>query len=408
MARIRKLAAVAGAALVAGAFVAGPAGADTPEVYAGSASAKALDLNILGQSATLGVSSAKVASDLTAKAEGAGQLVPQLTQFAGNTEASVSGSGATSKPESCATPDLGPVASVLNVGAACSSASASIVSGNPVAISTGKVAQIAVNGQTVLQQLNAVTTPIGDTLNTVLGQVCANVQQTCSATTTVSSLIDSILNTQTLAVEVGTSTSSVTAEGAKVDSLGTAAGAVIKLLPLPNINGLASTEPIATITVGEAKAESVYDRSTGTSTPTVTPALVHVHFNTPLTAGTQLQDVSVAPGQDITILAGTPLESRIVVAAGSTVKNPDGSVGAVSDGVRLELLKGLNGGISLGLAHAEAGVGGALATKTPVLNPEIPRELPRTGGTPWLPLAGVGILGLAVAVRRATVKAAQK
>jgi hypothetical protein len=393
MGSIRRLAAIAGAVAVAGAFVAGPAAADTPEVYAGSAAAKALDLNILGQQATLGVSTAKVSSDLKAAASGAGQLVPQLTSFAGNTDASVTGSGSSTKPNTCATPALpDPIPPVL--------------SNNPVATSTASVAQVAANAQTILQQLNAVTTPIGSTLDGLLTQVCTNLSQTCSATTTVQDLVNSVLNTQTLGVEVGPSASSVTTEASKVTSTASAAGAVVKLLPLPVVSGVASSDPVATITVGEAKASAVYDRSTGTSTPTVTPALVHVHFNTALTTGTPLQDIAVTPGQDITILAGTPLESRIVVASGSTPKNADGSVGAVADGVRLELLKGLNGGVTLGLAHAEAGVGGAIATKTPALIPDVARELPRTGGTPWIPMAGIGVLGLAVVLRRTTAKAA--
>lgn len=407
MGSIRRLAAIAGAVAVAGAFVAGPAAADTPEVYAGSAAAKALDLNILGQQATLGVSTAKVSSDLKATATGAGQLVPQLTSFAGNTDASVSGSGSSTKPNTCATPALpDPIPTVLSIGAACSSASASVLNNNPVATSTASVAQVAANAQTILQQLNAVTTPIGSTLDGLLTQVCTNLSQTCSATTTVQDLVTSVLNTQTLGVEVGPSASSVTTEASKVTSTASAAGAVVKLLPLPVVSGVASSDPVATITVGEAKASAVYDRSNGTSTPTVTPALVHVHFNTALTSGTQLQDITVAPGQDVTILAGTPLESRIVVASGSTPKNADGSVGAVADGVRLELLKGLNGGVTLGLAHAEAGVGGAIATKTPALVPDVTRELPRTGGTPWIPMAGIGVLGLAVVLRRTTAKAA--
>ena len=82
------------------------------------------------------------------------------------------------------------------------------------------------------------------------------------------------------------------------------------------------------------------------------------------------------------------------------VKNADGSVGAIADGVSLRLLKGINGGINLDLAHAEAGVAGSPAVADIV---DIPRaaELPRTGGSgPWLPVAGATLIAAAVVTRR--------
>src|SRR5439155_25519222 len=131
------------------------------------------------------------------------------------------------KPNTCATPDLpAPIPTVLNVGVACSSASASVVNGNPVAASTASVANVAASANTILQQLNAVTTPIGSTLDGLLDSVCTNLQPTCTATTTVSDLVTSVLNTQTLDVAVGPSSSSVTTEASKVTSVGQAAGAV--------------------------------------------------------------------------------------------------------------------------------------------------------------------------------------
>ena len=91
MARIRTSAALAGSFLVLGAFVAGPARADAPEVYLGNAAGRALDVSILGQHATFGVATAKVASDLTAKADGAGQLAAGVVSFTGNTSAATTG-----------------------------------------------------------------------------------------------------------------------------------------------------------------------------------------------------------------------------------------------------------------------------------------------------------------------------
>jgi LPXTG-motif cell wall-anchored protein len=117
-------------------------------------------------------------------------------------------------------------------------------------------------------------------------------------------------------------------------------------------------------------------------------------------AGALKQEIAVAPGQSIKLLEGTPLESEIIVGNGSTVKNPDGSVGAIADGVSLRLLKGVNGGLNLDLAHAEAGVAGSPAVADVI---EVPRasELPRTGGNaPWLPVAGATFILAAVVTRR--------
>jgi LPXTG-motif cell wall-anchored protein len=105
-----------------------------------------------------------------------------------------------------------------------------------------------------------------------------------------------------------------------------------------------------------------------------------------------------------TILPGTPLETTINVAGGTATTNPDGSATATSDGVSVQALKGLpGGGITLQLAHAEAAVNGTKAVATPAPTPVAvtPRgELPRTGGTPWLPIAGAVLLGIAVIARR--------
>jgi LPXTG-motif cell wall-anchored protein len=72
-------------------------------------------------------------------------------------------------------------------------------------------------------------------------------------------------------------------------------------------------------------------------------------------------------------------------------------VGAIADGVSIALLRGVSGGIILNLAHAEATVKGAPAVVTaPVVVP----QLPRTGGSPWIPLVGVTLLGLAFVTHR--------
>jgi len=415
------------------AFVTGPAHADSPEVYLGNAAGKALDVSILGQQATYGTTIAKAASDLTAKAEGAGQLAPVVASFTGNASASTDGSGTDVKPQTCGTPTLPGVGdaikSVLDLGLACSSASMSVVNGNPVAKSSASVANATLSANTVLNgALAPVTTPVASAVSDLLSQVASAAAgspvKVDPVTTTLNDLVQSIIKTPTLTATVGESTSSVTAEGSTITSLGGANAATVKLLPLPQVSGVASTDPVVTIQVSSASAKAIYDRSTGVGTPSFDPAIVTISFNSALTQALGVTQIKVAPGDvpklasvlpgnaaastcsddasSICILEGTALESRIRVANGSTVRNPDGSVSAVADGVRLDLLKGINGGIVLNLAHAEAGVGGKPAVKSAIA---APAELPRTGGTPWIPVAAVSVLGLAVLIRRTTVKA---
>lgn len=400
MATIRRLAGLAGALTLAGAAMAPPATAQAakPETYIGSAAGRALDLTVLSlPKVTLGVSNAKVTSLLSAVGEGAGSL-----GLAGTLQkAEVTSTGSSTLPANCAVPL--PIAGILNVGLACGSASASILNNNPVAAGEGSVAAVDLNGQTLLDTLGPITETVTDTVATALDPVCGLVSLTCGATETVGDVLTSVLETKTLEVTAGRSTSSVTTDNGKVTATASSAGAEIKLLPLPVVGGVVNNEPVATIVVGAAKATAVYDRAVGSSTPTVDPSLVTVRLNSVLATTLGIPaEVKVPVGQSLVVpgTKGTPLETEIVVAAGRTVTNPDGTVSAFADAVKVHALKGVSGGILLALASAEAGVGGTLAVAAPVPA----AELPRTGGTPWMPLVGAGVLGLAVLVRRVVAR----
>lgn len=400
MATIGRLAGLAGALTLAGALVAPPATAQAarPETYLGSAAGRALDLTVLSlPKVTLGVSSAKVTSLLTAVGEGVGSLglVGTLQK------AEVANTGSSTLPESCAVPV--PIAGILNVGLACGSASASILDNNPVATGEGSVAAVDLNGQTLLDSVGPITETVTDTVATALDPVCGLVALTCGVTDTVGDVLTSVLETKTLEVTAGRSTSSVTTGNGKITATAASTGAEIKLLPLPVVGGVVNNEPLATIVVGAARATAVYDRAVGSSTPTVDPSLVTVRLNSVLASTLGIPvEVTVPVGQSLVVpgTEGTPLETEIVVAAGRTVTNPDGTVGAFADAVKVHALKGVSGGVLLALASAEAGVGGTLAAAAPV--PAI--ELPRTGGTPWTPLVGASVLGLAVLVRRVVAR----
>jgi hypothetical protein len=102
------------------------------------------------------------------------------------------------------------------------------------------------------------------------------------------------------------------------------------------------------------------------------------------------------------------LETTISLGAGRTVTDPNsGAVASYADGVSIQLLKGVNGGIALELAHAETGVGGQtrLVSQQQQVTPVVP-ALAKTGNDPWLPLAGAGLLFAALGIRR-RVTAAQ-
>jgi hypothetical protein len=403
MRTIRRLAAAAGAITMAGASVTSPASAQTatPESYMGSAAGTALDLTVLSlPKITLGVSTAKATSLLTAVGEGAGSL--GLT--GATVRAEVVNTGSITQPNTCAVP-LG-VAGLLNVGLACGTASAAISNNNsPTASGEGSVAAIDVSGQNLLNSVAPITDTVSGTVGTALTTVCGVLALTCPITGTVGDVLDSVLETKTLELAAGKSTSSVVTEAGKVTASAVSTGAEIKLLPVPELAGVVSTEPLVTIIVGQAKATAVYDRATGTSTPTVDPALVRVRLNSLLATTLGLPaEISIPIGTSLIVpgTAGTPLETEIVAAAGRTVTNADGTVTAFADAVKVHALKGISGGILLSLASAEAGVGGKVAVAAP---PAPAAELPRTGGTPWIPLAGMSVLGLAVLVRRLSVRA---
>ncbi|MDA8341082.1 MAG: hypothetical protein M0007_02490, partial [Actinomycetota bacterium] len=123
------------------------------------------------------------------------------------------------------------------------------------------------------------------------------------------------------------------------------------------------------VTVGKATATSSLDRGTAAGTASVDPGLVSITFGT---AATGVHTVTIAPGQSQTFLAGTPLASTISVGSGSVTQGT-GAATAVAHGVTLDLLQGVDGGITVDLATAGTSVSGAA--------PAAPAALPFTPGT---------------------------
>jgi hypothetical protein len=405
-----RLAAAAGSMLLMGGLAAAPAGADRAEVFLGSASGSALDLSVAGQTVSLGRSATKATSQLTAIADAAGQIVAVGDNVAPtHAEASANGKSQT-QPRTCAPVSLPTqISAILDVGLACSQGTASVTDNLPVATAVGSVGAIGLSANTVLSTLPVQN--LATTLQPITGQLPQG------AKTTLDALVTSVLKTKTFDVSVGEAASSVTAEANKVTSTATAAGAVIKIFPTPQINGAGVTDPVATITVGPAKATAVYDRAAAKATPVVDTTIVRVALNPAIATGLGVPaEISVPVDQDFSVpgLAGTPLESHIRIAHGTTATDADGTVRAVSDAVSIVLAQGINGGVALHLAHAEAAVNGAPAVAaapaaapgTPQATPVAATNLPRTGPVhPWLPAAGAAVLVIALLAWRSARRA---
>ena len=389
--------------------------AGTPESLLGSANGTALEVSVVGQAATFGVTKVNGDSAPKAGAEGAGQLLVEST----TSKAAAGADRALEDPpqvcDNALPPDL-TAAVGLSLGVACSDVVAGVQGGLPTATSKASVADLDLNANTLLGTLGldevVATLGLQEQIDTVTGQLDESLDPLIADTPfdgtldTVNELLDTILETSTLRVGLGPSTSNVTGSQGSMQATSSAQGVVVEILPTGAIDPAdpaAPAGPVATIEVASAKASSVYDRATGKATATIDPSLVKVTIDKTVALGLGLNDgtedfvVNVAPGQNIPILEGTPLASRIIVAAGSTATNPDGSGTATADGVRLELLTGVEGGIILNLARAQATAGGVPATAP---TPQPVATLPRTGGTPVLPFFGAGLLAVAVAVRR--------
>ena len=478
---IRRAGGVAFAGLLLTAVVGGPSASaqtetKTPETYVGTAAGRVLNLSVANNALTAGASNVSLDSTLKAVAQGTGLLSP-LGGVSQTPKLEQIGEGVKNSAEACGTDPVtgalpAELASVLSLNVACSSAIAEVKNGLPHALATGKVAGADVDLSVITNTAAAAGVPVG-TLATILDPVLGgvgtletaledNLGQQINLTDTLDQVVTALVETKTLEVTLGTSSSESIVDGSKVTSIAKSEGGTIKLFPVGAVLETAAgveLKPIVEIVIGSASASSTYDRATGKSTPAFDPAILTIRLNTPLVSG--LNDLAsqlpagIVSGYDFSeivinpnltpsqlagtpagaavgavvkacsdapnefcILEGTPVETRIAVASGRTVTNADGSVGAVADAVKVHALRNiaqvpgvgsaLAGGILLELAHAEAGVGGRPAELVTIAAPEIPRELPRTGGTPVLPLVGVAGVGIALAARRTLAKATSR
>jgi len=409
----RRTGAIALAALVVSAFmvVPSPASAQTvqtrAESFIATASARALNLSILNLNVTVGGSGIQMTSAPAGKATGAGVLLAPGT--ISTVEATTAGQ-ALAPPKACVV-DL-PLLNLIDVELACGEARVDTNPGGPQTFGRGSVAAINVGGQQIL----ALLAPVLDVLTPLLDQVLGTVQPVLGSllgnltgplltqlnvdpnTGLVSSLVDGLKQaTQLATIRLGDSTSQGITEPGKITATANAQGGQIDVLPGLALGGA----PLLSIVVGSAKATSVFDRAGGTSTPGFDAAILTVKLGLPILGG--VTEIPVKLGAPLTLLAGTPLESTIALGAGTTTRNPDGSVSSVADGVKIHLLKGISGGILLELAHAESSIGGntQLVEQQKIVEPVA--QLAKTGGDPWVPMAGFVLLLAAFTTRRLVV-----
>ncbi len=425
MRTVQRLGAIALAALVTTAVLALPASAETvetrPESFIATAAARGLDLNVFGTRVTIGQASALINSTPLAKASGAGVALVAPTVSASE----VSGPNQSAAPPKACVLNL-PVANLLAVELACGESKVDTGPTGPLAIGKGSVAGVdvaALNAldpviqllQTLLAQLlPVVDQTVGTVINTLpgvgglVGGLAGSLGLGSTSTVApVSSLVSSLLTgvqraTGLVEITLGESIAQTLTSAGAVTATANAAGAQIDLLPGLTLGG----SPLLSIIVGQARSVSTFDRATAKSTPTFDAAVARVRLGLPLLGGS-VTDIPIQLGAPLTLLAGTPLETTISLGAGRTVTDPNtGAVASYADGVSIQLLKGINGGIGLELAHAETGAGGQtrLVSQVQQVTPVVP-TLAKTGNDPWLPLTGAGLLVLALGIRRRVVAA---
>lgn len=388
--------------------------------YALAGEARALELAIGEQGVTLGLALARGTSAPKAIGVGAGQCTllgseADPDNLPCNEESTVK----TSTPgvpgdgtPKCAATLPEPLNAIVDLKIACGSSKSSILNGAPKTTSSGKVASLGVTLPvgTVLDAVpvNQLVGTLTDTLSPVLDLAPKEVRD---AVDNVVELVTGLAETEALAIELGPSTSSIRSKGNTITVDSASAGALIGLVGVPEagVDGTAisaTSNPLENglviIEVGTARASATLDEKTASAAGAASAALVTVKVRDITKPEPTYVEVSVAPGETVTVLEGTPAESTIV-AADSTVSEEGNKAAAAADAVRLHLLKGVNGGVSLALARATAAVQGErVLPAPPVVKQAPPETLPLTGGTDMTLQALVLILlaGAALLLRR--------
>ncbi|HLI45498.1 MAG TPA: hypothetical protein VKU92_13640 [Acidimicrobiales bacterium] len=363
-----------------------------------------------------GVSSTSALDDGGLEALGAGVLEPSPS---GEASAVTEPGGPRVARRTCggALPAFpAPFNRLLSASATCASAAvASASASTGTARATGDVARLELDLAPLLDQVVKGSGPVESALESLFGKL----PPLPAGGETVAGLLGQLAALPTSALgleaEVGPSTSATIVSASGWSTTAEASGGVVTLLPGAGRGGA----PLARIVVGDARASASVGGpsstgSIGSPAATDRPALVTVEVDAPAIGP---RTFSVVPGQSLTILAGTPLESTIAVTPGSVTTSPRGAVAADAGAVSIFLAEGVgasgaagNGGVHLELAAARATAYPAVLpelsppaheaapppTLSAVPNATVPHTgLPWAGGAPLLAggaLTGAGLL----------------
>jgi hypothetical protein len=445
----RRSLAILAVAAVTALFAVPQASAQDAELdpYGAGASATALFLSILEEEIELTFSStsAAVGSEPEAAADGQAAATPLFS----TPGAPVSSTGALVEGEDCAlAEDLPAPINLAGLDIACVRTAAEVADGSPAAGATSDEIVLEVIDSELVEQLSA------DLLGPLLEQILAPItSQLGTLGTSLETLVDLLLadleNGGTLATIEVAPTSSTASE---VESLATAQGATIELLPglLPGIG------PIATVVVGDSFSSAAVDPATGEVTidgqaAFLTVDLVGLELVLETLLGTVGDTLTeelgplgevLQPVLDAVLDLVLGLDDQVEELVNVTIDQlacPDSPLAAILcfeaggvnelDAAGLEAygftygegtrgiessilgLSVLDGLIELGIGQTAAGANGVLAVAPPVAPPTAPPAeqppLPRTGMDGATPLAlalfAAAAAGLAIVRRTRTV-----
>ena len=381
--------------------------------YALSGEARALEIAIGDQGASLGVALARADSTPSAIGVGAGQCTligndadPENLPCTDETTVKSRFPGAPGSDDAkCAGALPEPLASLVDLKAACGSSKSGIIKNTPFTRSNGKVAHLGVTLPigTVLDNVpvKPLVGELTETLSPILDQTPQVVQD---AVDNVVGLITDIAETEALAIDLGPSTSNVSSKNGVITVDSSSAGALVGLVGIPEaaVDGTAisaTSDPLKNglviIEIGTSRATASLDEATATATGAASAAIVTIKVRDITKPEPSYVTIPVSVGETVTVLEGTPAETTIV-ASDSTIEENGSSAAAAADAVSIHALKGVNGGVSLAFARSTAAVKGTAVKPAAPIVKKAPEPLPLTGGTDLIFPALVLLLGAGV------------
>lgn len=303
---------------------------------------------------------------------------------------------------------------VVTVQTSCANSVSRIENGRPVSVNEGGVAAINVGldlkpllGIDVQGTVNSLTDTVSNLLTTVIGTVDGITKPILpiDLKTTVENALKLVtgLNLGKLAtIQVGSASTTVGSSGSVTTITSEADGAKIGLLGISD----ALKDGLIMIDVRGSKAIASWDNATGVASSSAEPAaaVIKVKDLLDLVPGdylTAVVDLSLLNSL-LAPLTNTILDSSIEVAS-ATPAQTGTSVQATTSGVSVRLLRGLgesspgarDGGLVVRVAAADARIAGDVVQAESVQTIDAP--LPHTGGPTGLYLAVASLMAVAAA-----------